>query len=149
MVNIDEKDVLLLKLLQQDSHASVQHLAKQSSLPPTTVHNRIKKLEQQGVIKRYTVELDWNKAGKPILAYILVTAEHLLPTGGKVSIEDAAQELRSLPGVEDVAILTGGADLLVRVRAADIAELNELVVRKLRAVAGVDKTQTMIVLSTT
>ncbi len=147
MPKTDEKDKQLLTLLQQNSHASVQQLAKETGLPPTTVHNRIKKLEQLGVIKHYTVELDWNKAGKPILAYILIAAEHILPTGGRVNIEDAAQEIRKLPEVEETAILTGGADLLVRIRAQDIATLNDLVVRKLRTIAGVDKTQTMIVLS--
>lgn len=148
MSKIDEKDLHLLKLLQEDSHASVQQLAKRTGMPATTVHNHIKRLEQLGVIKRFTVELDWNKVGKPLLAYILVTVEYILPTGGRVQQADVAHEVRGLPGVEEASVLTGGADLLVRARVKDIEELNDLVVNKLRNIAGVDKTQTMIVLST-
>lgn len=147
MNKIDEKDIQLLKLLQEDSKASVQQLSQKTGLPATTVHNHVKRLEQLGVIKRFTVELDWTKVGKPLLAYILISIEHVLPTGGKVQPTDAAHEIRGLAGVEEASILTGGADLLVRVRVKDIEELNDFVVKKLRAVPGVDKTQTMIVLS--
>jgi Lrp/AsnC family transcriptional regulator for asnA, asnC and gidA len=147
MNKLDNNDQKLLRLIKENSKLSVQSLAKETGLPPTTVHNRIKKLEQLGIIRRYTADIDWRKAGKQILAFILVSFEYILPTGGKVQQEDAAKEIRGMPDVEEVSILTGGADMLVKVRAKDLDELNEFVVRKLRHVAGVDKTQTMISLS--
>lgn len=147
MEKVDDKDSLLLELLRANSKHSIQQLAKQTGLPPTTVHNRIKRLEQLGVIKNYTANIDWKKAGKPLLAYVLVVFEHILPTGGRVHLEDAARDVRALNGVEEVSILTGSTDLLARVRAKDIDELNEVIVSRLRTVPGVDKTQTMIVLS--
>ena len=148
MEKVDDKDLKLLALLQENSKNSIQQLAKQTGLPPTTVHNRIKRLENLGVIKNYSTNVDWKKAGKPLLAYVLVAFEHIMPTGGKVQLEDAAHDIRRLSGVEEVSILTGTTDLLAKVRAKDIDELNEVVVKNLRTVPGVDKTQTMIVLST-
>ncbi|MEM4254249.1 MAG: Lrp/AsnC family transcriptional regulator [Candidatus Woesearchaeota archaeon] len=147
MSKIDENDIRLLLLLQEDSKSSVQNLAKKTGIPPTTVHNRIKRLEKLGIIKKYTAEIDWKKAGKQVLAYVLVSVEYILPTGGKVQQEDAAKEIRQMEGVEEVSILTGGADILIKVRTKDLDDLNNFVVRKLRNVQGVDKTQTMIVLS--
>ena len=126
MNKLDNNDQKLLRLIKEDSKLSVQSLAKETGLPPTTVHNRIKKLEQLGIIRRYTADIDWRKAGKQILAFILVSFEYILPTGGKVQQEDAAKEIRGMPDVEEVSILTGGADMLVKVRAKDLDELNGL-----------------------
>jgi DNA-binding Lrp family transcriptional regulator len=147
MSKMDKNDEKLLQLLHKDSKLSVQELAKETGLPPTTVHNRIKRMEKEGIIKSYTAEIDWRKAGKPVTAFILVSFEYILPTGGKVQQEDTAKEIKGMEGVEEVSVLTGGADLIVKVRAKDLDELNDFVVRKLRNAAGVDKTQTMIVLS--
>ena len=148
MEKVDDKDLRLLALLQDNSKASVQQLAKQTGMPPTTVHNRIKRLEQLGIVKGYSVKVDWSKAGKPLLAHVLITFEHIMPTGGKVHLEDAAQEIKDISGVEEVSILTGTTDILAKVRAKSIEELSEVIVKKLRTVPGVDKTQTMLVLST-
>ncbi len=147
MTKMDNNDIKLLQLVHKDSKLSVQQMAKETGLPPTTVHNRIKRLEKEGIIRKYTAEIDWKKAGKPVMAYVLVSFEYILPTGGRVQQEDAAKEIRGMEGVEEVSILTGGADMLVKVRAKDLDDLNDFVVRKLRNIAGVDKSQTMIVLS--
>ncbi len=147
MSKMDNNDTKLLQLLHKDSKLSVQQLAKETGLPPTTVHNRIKRMEKEGIIKSYTADIDWKKAGKPVMAYVLVSFEYILPTGGRVQQEDSAKEIKGMQGVEEVSVLTGGADIIVKVRAKDLDELNDFVVRKLRNVAGVDKTQTMIVLS--
>lgn len=147
MDKLDKKDEELLKLLNDNCKAPVQQLAKKTGLPPTTVHNRIKHLEHLGFIKRYTIEQDWNKLEKSVVAYILVSVEYVLPTGGRVQQADVAHEIKSIAGIEEVSILTGEADLLAKARVKDLTELNDIVVNKLRNVQGVDKTQTMIVLS--
>lgn len=148
MVKIDKKDQQLLELLQSDSRQPVHELAAKLGLPNTTVHNRIKRLEQYGIVTGYTARIDWAKAGKAIAAYVHVSAEYILPTGGKVSSEELVRSLRALRGVDEIATLTGTADALVKIRVKDLSELNDLVAQQMRAIPGVDKTQTMIVLST-
>jgi len=115
-------------------------------MPITTIHNRIKKLEKLGIIGGYTLKLDYNKLGKPINAHILVTVTYNLPSGKKIQQEDVAKEIRKLEGVERVDIVTGITDIIVDVRMETIEELNDFVIKKLRNVEGVDKTQTIIVL---
>jgi DNA-binding Lrp family transcriptional regulator len=147
MVKIDKNDHLLIDLLRQDSKRTVQQLAQRLALPPTTVHNRIRRLEQLGVIKGYTILVDETALGKGLAAVVLVTVSSRTPSGIRVSQDDVAREIRSA-GAEGVSVVTGGADIVATVHAKDLAGLNDLVVRKFRTIDGVDKTQTMVVLNT-
>ena len=146
---LDEKDIQVLDELKQNAKRTTSQISKRINLPITTVHNRIKKLEKLGIIKRYTVELDYKKLDKPIAAYVLVSVIYMLPSGIKIHQEDVAKEIKGLAGIESVEIMAGGTDILVKVRVKDVEELNDFIVRQLRKVEGVDKTQTMVVLSRT
>jgi DNA-binding Lrp family transcriptional regulator len=97
--------------------------------------------------KGYTVVLDYEKLGKGVAAYILISVVYRIPTGTRVAQEDVAKEINGI-GAEEVSIVAGGTDIIAKVRAKDVNELNDFVIRKLRNIDGVDKTQTMIVLST-
>lgn len=143
---MDEKDRKILDLLQWDAKLSTSQIGKQLSIPTTTVFNRIKALEKEGIIKGYTAKLDYAKLGLPITGHILVTVSYTLHDGERVSQEVVAREIKRL-GCESVSIVTGETDIIVKVRVADVEQLNDFVVRKLRAIKGVDKTRTMIVLS--
>jgi DNA-binding Lrp family transcriptional regulator len=149
IMELNEKDLRILHELKENSKRTTSRIAKRTGLPITTIHNRIKRLEQEGIIKRYTVELDYTKLGKPITAYIMIGVIYMLPSGIKVMQEDVAKEIRGLRGVEQAEILSGGKDLdiLAKIRVKDVEELNDFVIRKLRKIEGVDKTHTMVVLS--
>ncbi len=144
---LDEKDLKILDILKQNSKLTTQQIAKKTNIPITTIHNRIKKLEKLGIIKSYTVVLDYKQLEKGILAYILVTVNYLLPSGKKLRQEDIAKNIKKLANVEEVNIMTGVTDILVKVRVKDIDELNNFIIKRLREIDGIDKTQTMIVLS--
>ena len=75
---LDKKDLAILEILKHNSNLSTQNIAKKTNIPITTVHNRIKKLEKEGIIKEYSVVLDNKKIGKPIAAYILITVDYKL-----------------------------------------------------------------------
>jgi len=145
--SLDDKDIMILELLKENSKLTTHKISKKTAIPITTVHNRIKKLEKEGIIKGYTVVLDYAKLGRSMRAFVLATVTYMLPSGQKISQEDAAKRIRKIAGVEGVCIVTGGTDIIIEVRVKDVDELNDFVVRKLRNVEGVDKTQTMIVLS--
>jgi len=143
--DMDEKDKRILALLRKDAKQRVSQLAKKAGLPTTTVHNRIKRMEKGGIIRGYTVIPDYKKIGKAITAYILITFERT--PDKKYSQKDLAKRLKSFDEVEEVDIVTGETDIVIKVRVGDIDELDNLIINRLRSLPGVDKTRTMIVLS--
>jgi Lrp/AsnC family leucine-responsive transcriptional regulator len=146
-MKLDSNDWAILDLLKENSKYTTSQIAKRLVIPITTVHNRIKKLELLGIIKGYTVVLDHDKLGKGVVAYVLISVVYRTPMGTRVVQEDVAREIKSI-GAEEASIVAGGTDIIAKVRAKDVHELNDFVTKKLRNIDGVDKTQTMIVLST-
>ena len=146
-VTLDKKDTAILAVLKENSKLSTQQIAKRTRIPITTVHNRIKKLEKAGVIKGYTVILDNKKIGKPLAAFILVTVDYKRLKELKRSQYELAQQLLKNQAVESSAMITGAADIIIKIRVGSVDELNEFVTVYLRNVEGVEKTQTAIVLN--
>ena len=144
-VKIDDKDRAILSELTKNSKLTTGKLSKKLGMPVTTVHNRMKKLEKGGVIINYTLNIDWKKLGRPIMAYISIEIDYGSKTE-KITQLGIANKIKALDGVKDVTILAGGTDIMARVLARDIDDLNNLVTDKLRNISGVDRTQTMIVL---
>ena len=145
---LDKKDLQILDLLKVDAKLTTQQISKKTLIPITTVHNRIKKLEKQGVIKGYTVVLDHKKLGKGVTAFVLMTVSYILPSGKKVSQSELAKEISKMQHVEETYIVTGGTDIILKVRVRDIDELNKFITSDLRGLDGVVNTQTIITLST-
>ena len=145
-MELDKKDHKILDILKKNSKLTSRRISKKLRIPITTVHNRIKKLEKLGIIKGYTVVLDYKKLDRGILSFILVTIVYVLPDGKKIKQEEVARKIKKT-GASEVFIVTGGTDIIVRVRAKDIDDLNNYIINKLRNIEGVDKTKTMIVLN--
>jgi DNA-binding Lrp family transcriptional regulator len=144
---MNEKDKKILQVLKENSKLSTQKISKKTSIPITTVHNRIKKLEKKGIIKKYTVILDNKKIGRPISAYVLITVDYKLLKQIKKTQYDLIKKLKSSELVEEAAIVTGETDLITKVRVRDIEELDNFVTTYLRNVDGIEKTKTLVVLS--
>lgn len=140
---MDETDDEVLRELLQNGKATAKEIAKRLEIPMSTVHHRIKQMEKNGVILKYAAIPDWKKAGLGVAAYVAVTVNY----DKAPSQEEVAKHIRKLPNVDEVSIITGEADILAKIRAHDIDELNEVLIRRLRAVKGVDKTRTSVVLS--
>ena len=144
-IRIDEKDREIISELITNSRQTAGQLSKKIGLPPTTIHNRIKKIEKGGIILNYSANVNYKKIGRPILAYIGITINYNIE-GKKIRQKEVATQIKKLPGVNEVTVLTGGMDIIAKVIAADIEELNKIVTEELRNIDGVDKTQTMIAL---
>ncbi|MFH1849416.1 MAG: Lrp/AsnC family transcriptional regulator [archaeon] len=146
MAELDEKDLKIMEVLKNNSRLSSQQISKTTAIPITTVHNRIKKLEKSGIIRKYTVVFDNKKLGKNLSAYILTTVDYAGLKKEKMFQDELARRIRNLPLVEQVSILAGQVDLLIRVSTSDINALNRFIIRELRNIPGIDRTQTLIVL---
>ncbi len=143
-VRLDEKDIKILEELQKNCRIPARELAKKLGSPITTVYARIKRLERLGVIKGYTAALNPFKLGFHTTAFILISYS----TNERKSQRDVAREIAELPEVQEVHIVTGDWDILVKVKVRDVEELGKFVVDKLRSIEGVGKTLTSVVLST-
>ena len=145
-MKLDEKDKQILEVLKKNARLTTKEIAKIVKLPITTVHNRIKKLENNKIITNFTVNLNYNELGKPILAFILVTVNYNLISEKKIDQEELAKKIKFLEGTEDVSIVTGDTDIIVKVRLSSVDELSSYITKKLRNLEGIDKTRTLIVL---
>lgn len=146
MENLDEKDIKILELLKQDSSMSTRQIAKKTLIPITTVHHRIRKLKAGKYIKNYTIDLDHKKIGKGFTAIILVSCDYKTLREAKKDQHKLAKQISKMTEVEKVDIVTGGTDMIVRVRVKDVEEYDTFLLKKFQNIAGIDKTQSLIVI---
>jgi Lrp/AsnC family transcriptional regulator, leucine-responsive regulatory protein len=137
-VALDDFDHRLLEALAGDSRQSQRALARQVGMSPPAVADRIARLERAGVIRRYGIEVNWSALGYPVVVYIAVTA------GPGVDLGRIVEGLRDLPEVQDMSIVTGALDLLVRLRVRDHVHLRELMLSSIFQIPGVQRTETFL-----
>ena len=143
---IDEKDMKILEILLQDSSLSTHKISKKTLIPVTTVLNRIRKLKNLGIIKKYTVEVDKEKLGKTLGAYIFITVDNNIVKatgGGRGSL---IKKILANPLVESAERVSGNIDIIVKVTTSGIKELNDFVVNTLREYSGIIRTETLIIM---
>ncbi len=143
---IPEKDRKIIDLLKENAKYTTRQISEKMGMPITTVHNRIKKLEKDEIIKGYTTRLNRKKLGKGMQAFINIAVNYTLPGGAVLDQEDLARKILKMVEVDECHIMTGTTDILVKVSVADVEELNEFIVHKLRKLAGIADTVTGIVL---
>lgn len=143
---LDQKDIEILKILSADAKLTTKEVARRLQSPVSTVFSRIKRLEKEGIIKKYVALLDPRKFGKETVAFVLVS----FSTQGQspISQREVAKQIAEFPEVQEAHIITGDWDILLKVRVSSVEELGNFVVDKLRSVRGISKTVTSIVLST-
>jgi len=109
----------------------------------------VKRLEETGIIKGYKAILDPSKLDRATLAYVLVSFAYRQPDSGKVTSQrETATEIARFPEVQEVHIVTGDSDLLVKVRGKDVDPIGRFIIDRLRAVKGVDRTLTLVAFHT-
>ena len=137
---LDETDREILELLQRDSRRSFAEIAKAVSLSAPAVKRRVSRLEDLGVIRGYTLQLDHAKLGRPLDAFTE------LRFAGSTSVDAIAAIATEIPEVETVFTIAGDPDALVWIRVRDVAELKR-VIDRLRRSGKVTGTKTLMVLS--
>lgn len=141
---MDATDLKILAALQTNARTSNAELARAIDLAPSTTLERVRRLEERGMIRGYQARLDPTALGLGIQALVMVNLAH----HQVVSIEDFEARVRAIPQVLACHHLTGRYDYLLHVVAPDIDRLRELVTRTLAAIRGVDKQETFLVLAT-
>lgn len=148
-VKLDEKDLAILALIQEDSQRTAKQIAKKINAPLTTVFAKIKRMEEQGIIKGYRAVLEPKKLDAGTSAFILASVSYRSKIdGAPVSQRTVAEEIAKFAEVQEVHIITGDWDLLVKLQAASVDVIGKFVVDKLRLISGLEKTLTCMVFET-
>ena len=141
MIQIDTADKVILSHLQQDSRISYADLAKEVGLSVGAVHERVKKLERRGIIRRYRVDVDPEAIGLMLTAFVAVQLE------GDCQCRSILPELQSFPEIEEVHSVAGEIDVILKIHATDTKTLEDLLYR-IKAIKGISRMTTRVVLST-
>ncbi len=146
---LDEKDLSILTLIQENSKLTANQIAKKINAPITTVFAKIKRMEEMGIIKQYRAILSAEKLNLATAAFILASVSYRTKDDEKpITQRDVAEEIARFPEVQEVHIITGDWDLLVKLRAENVEAIGKFVVDNLRRIKGLDKTLTCMVFET-
>jgi len=137
---LDEKDEKILKTLIDDGRKSVVEISDELEIPRATVQERLKKMVETGVIRKFVAVPDYSKLGKGVVAYVFVSFRN----EENVSQRSLWEQASKLPGVYEVSAISGEWDVLLKVRGGSVEEIATLVVERLRATKGIAKTETCI-----
>ena len=140
VLDLDELDWRILIELTRDSRQSLRSLAKKLKVSISTISSRVRRLEKCGIIKGYTVVVDYEKLGLDLTAIIEIT----ISRGQLLAVE---REIAAMPGVFAVYDVTGLTDAIAIARVRNRKELNDLV-KGILSMEYVERTNTRVVLNT-
>ena len=142
---MDTADLRILQSLQHNARVANADMARTCRLAPSTTLERVRRLEDRGVIKNYRARLDGPSLGFELQAMVMIS----LGRHQANPIEGFETAIHALPEVRACYHVTGRYDYLVQVVVRDITHLRELLTKRLAAIRGVEKEETFIVLSAT
>ena len=130
---MDSKDRQILRALQSDGRLTNQDLSDQVNLSPSPCLRRVRNLEEQGVIQGYTAVVDQKAWGLPVTVFIRITLER----HSDEAVEAFERAITDMSQVMDCWMMTGRADYLLRVIAADLDDYERFVRRDLHRAHGI------------
>jgi len=139
MLEVDDIDLNILKLLQEDGRASFTAIAEKLRLSESTIRKRVQALQKRGIIKRFTAEVDPYKIGIRTVAIVGVDVD---PT----KLLEAAQKLCEIEEIRSVATSTGDHMIMTEIWTRDGRELTRLISEKIGKIDGVKKICPAIIL---
>ena len=140
-MELDETDREILRILQADARTPFSEVARRIDMSSATVHDRVGRLEESGVIQGYHAKLDPKAIDLGISAIIGLRVEQ-----GRE--QDTLERLQEIEGVQEVHLTTGEWDVMGRVYAEDADALRELMFDRIAQMDGFARSQTMVILGT-
>ena len=139
---LDHIDSEILSLLQENARVSNADIARELSMAPSAVLERVKKLEQKNIILQFTTRLNPSALHQNLLAYVFIKASD------GIGCTDTASALASIPEVQEVHHVAGDDCYLVKIRTFDSSSLVELMRNSIAKIPNILSTRTTIVLET-
>jgi Lrp/AsnC family transcriptional regulator, leucine-responsive regulatory protein len=143
IINVDEKDLAILQLLQVNAKITVREIAHEIHLSPTPVHERIKRMEETGVIKQYVALVDHSKVKKGLMVICYVSLnEHNKRSGAKF-----IKVINELKEVIECYNISGEFDFMLKVAVENMDAYYDFHVNKLSQLENIGQLQSSFVMS--
>jgi Lrp/AsnC family transcriptional regulator for asnA, asnC and gidA len=140
-MDLDDTDRAILRALQSDARTPFSEIAREIDMSSATVHDRVNRMEEAGVIKGYHANVDAKAVGLGTSAVVGLRIEQ-----GRE--EETLDRLAEIEGVQEVNLTTGEWDIILRVYAEDTDSLRDLMFEEIADMDGFSRSQTMVVLGT-
>ena len=141
-IPLDEKDLAILRLLQNNARITVKEVADQIHLSTTPVHERIKRLESTGVIKQYATLIDGTKVKKGLMVICYVSLnQHSKKTGGQF-----IKLINELPEVVECYSISGEFDFMLKIVTEDMNSYYNFHVNKLSQTENIGQVQSVFIM---
>ncbi|MGH2642700.1 MAG: Lrp/AsnC family transcriptional regulator [Chitinophagaceae bacterium] len=139
---LDEKDLAILRLLEEDAQITVREISAKIHLSPTPVHERIKRMEQDGVIRKYVALLDHSKVGKGLMVICYVS----LKEHNKKAGINFIKAIRAMNEVTECYSISGEFDFMLKVVESDMDAYYDFHVNKLSQMENVGHVQSIFIM---
>jgi Lrp/AsnC family transcriptional regulator, leucine-responsive regulatory protein len=137
---MEDIDREIITLLTRDGRMSLADIARETGLSTSALHQRVRRIEQKGLITGYRADVDYRAVGLPLAAFVSLTPID------PAAPDDVAERLSAIPEIEACWSVAGSEAYILKVRVVEPADL-EVLLGRIRSVANVS-TRTTIVLST-
>ncbi len=143
MQNLDPVDLHILQLLQKDGLMTNKEIAAELNLTTTPVHERIKRLRRDGIIEKYTIEVNRKKLNKNLIVFCNVS----LKEHAQAYLTKFEEDVQTLPEVVECYCISGGSDFLLKIIVSDIDEYKHFILNKLAALSNIGNAQSHFVVT--
>ena len=142
MFQLDKTDFKILEILQSNSQFTIKEVAQKVNLSTTPVHDRIKRLETEGIIEKYVALINRRQVGKFLIAYSNVS----LDKQRQENFEDFNQIIKEMKEVVECHVVSGSFDYLLKVIISDM-EAYHAFYQRMSAIQGVSHISSFFVMS--
>ena len=140
-IQTDEMDARIISALGADGRRSYAEVGAEEGLSTAAVHERVKKMLDKGVIRRFSISVDPERVGLNFTAFVAIRND------GGIHCRDVAPRLRAMPQVEELHSVAGEYDFLAKIRTTHARALED-VIYQIKAIEGVARTTSTVVLNT-
>lgn len=135
---IDNTDLKILEILMQDAKRPYTEVAKKVNVSQGTVHVRMNKMEEAGILEKTTLRINYAKLGYDITAFIGIYLEK------SALYDQVLAKLKNIPEITNIHYTTGNYSMFLKIHCKDTNHLKEVLHDKMQQVEGIDRTETMI-----
>ena len=137
-LNLDKLDHQIIHYMMNDANVSYAELGKKFFVSPGTIHVRIKKLQDSGIIKGTRFNVDFKKLGYDVIAFIGIYLKE------SSMYDTVAKEMQKMPQIVRLNYTTGNYSMFAEVVCRDIGELKLVLHDQLQKIKGIERTETFI-----